>query len=930
MKPFIKRRFNHGKKHQNVLNSNSSTPELSRRNFLKTTALFTAGSLVVGNSFAEVLDKKGDIALIVATDDAIANAIPPTWALGELKTALETQGSTVRIVARIVDAAVNEFCVLASGIKASLAQLILNQSSLTAPTEPESLCLFQAGIKGRQVLLAGGTDERGLVYAVTELADRVQCLATGRSALEFVEPVIERPASRIRSMLRGFNSEVEDKVWFYDQAFWRSYLTMLVTSRINRLSFAMGMGYNSVNRVTDGYLVFPYPFFVAISGFDVHAKGLSNEERIHNLATLKFIGEECARRGLDLQLGIWTLAYKYNNSPNATYLIEGLTDSTHAAYCRDALAAILREVPAVTGITFRVHSESGIPKGNGSFWKTQFSAIAECGRRVEIDMHAKNMEPETLEVALATGQPTVVSPKYCGEHMGLPYHQASIRDFEMVPADEFTDTGSGILIGNRLFTRYGYADFLAENRTWDVVFRIWPGTQRFLLNGDPAIFAGYGRNAAFCGAAGIELSEPLHFKGRMGSGIAGGRCVYADLSLAPRYGFEKYLYTYRLWGRLGYNPNENPEVWRRSLNRTFGSAATAVESALAPISRVLPLITLAHAPSADCMIYWPEIYTNMPIADTNMKQPYHDTQSPRLFGNTSSFDPQLFQSPDECGDTLVAGRASGKYSPLEVAQWLEDIADAALTHITSARSQLGASASTPEFRRVEEDVLIQRGLALFFAGKLRCAVLWRIYTLTGNPVAGDAAIARYTEGREAWATMAERAKGIYRSDITYGTKTLCGHWLDRIPAFDEDIADLRTRLKIPVTPAAKVDPVAVGRVLKIVNAKPIRPSVSAQHVPATRFRSAQPLPLSLHIKSRTPRWVMLYYRHVNEAERWQSVVLMRKGNVFQGEIPADYTDKRYPLQYYFEVETGPAEATLLPLLASDLANVPYYVVRQGR
>ena len=69
------------------------------------------------------------------------------------------------------------------------------------------------------------------------------------------------------------------------------------------------------------------------------------------------------------------------------------------------------------------------------------------------------------------------------------------------------------------------------------------------------------------------MSEPLHFKGRQGTGQPGGRCAYADRSLAPRYDFEKYLYTYRLWGRLGYNPDTDPEVWRRALRREFGAAA---------------------------------------------------------------------------------------------------------------------------------------------------------------------------------------------------------------------------------------------------------------------------------------------------------------------------------------------------------------------
>jgi hypothetical protein len=925
---FPNQQFNRGLKRQKSKSSIQNTLIFSRRSFLKTTAYFTLGSAAVSHSFAALLAEKDGIALVVTPDDPVASAVPPTWALGELKAALEVQGAKVSIVAQIADAEKKEFCIVASGMKTLFAQKILTRQTLKAPDEPESMCLVQTEIDNRPVLLAAGTDPLGLVYALTELTDRVQCLARGSFALEVNEPVMERPASRTRSMMRPFSSEVEDKVWFYDYDYWRRYLTMLVTSRMNRFSLAMGMGYNSANGISDGYMVFPYPFFVSVPGYNVSVKGLSYEERVRNLAMLKFIGDETVRRGIRFQIGIWTLAYKWENSPNASYQIEGLTDATHAIYCRDALAILLREVPAITGVTFRVHNESGIPKGQGNFWKTQFSAIAQCGRRVEIDMHAKNMEPETLALALATGQPIVISPKYCGEHLSLPYHQSAIREYEMVSNDKFTDTGVGVLIGNRGFTRYGYADTLAENRTWDVVFRIWPGTQRFLLSGDPATFAGYGRSASFCGAAGIEMFEPLGFKGRKGSGLSGGRCAYIDTSLTPRYDFEKYLYTYRLWGRLGYNPNTNPEVWRRALRHTFGPAALEIENALALVSRVLPLFTLAHGPSADCTCYWPEIYTNMPIADTQRKQPYTDTRIPKLFGNSSPFDPQLFQSPDECGDTLLEGFSSGKYSPLEVAQWLEDIAIEASTHLTAARTQLGESASAQAFRRIEEDVLIQRGLALFFAGKLRCAVLWHIYSITGNRIAGDAAISRYTEGRNAWATMAERAKDVYLSDITYGGNTLRGHWLDRIPSFDEDITDLNKRLEMPSAPVRNLDPAIVERALKIALNKPVRPVVTAQHMTVERFRYGQPLAISLRVTSTTLRRVILHYRHVNQAELWQSVELTHNGDIFQGEIPTTYTAKRYPLQYYFEVETSAAEATLLPPLDIDLANMPYYVVRR--
>ncbi len=907
-------------------NPDFGSGNVSRRNFLKKTALFTLGTAAIGHSLAAAVTGKGAIALVVSPDDDIASSLPGTWALSELKSALESQGTKVRIIHNISDADIKEFCVIPAGMKSPLAQRIISQQKIAAPTGPESLCLAEAKMENRTVLLAAGVDRRGLVYALTELADRVSCLATGSQALEFAKPVIERPASRIRSVMRSFSSDIEDKVWFYDRDFWRNYLTMLVSSRVNRFSFTMGMSYNSANNIKDGYLLFPYPFFVDVEGYNVRPKGLSDEERKLNFDMLKFIGEECVRRGLLFQFSVWTLAYKWTNSANATWQIEGLTDTTHGDYCRDALALILREVPAITGVTFRVHSESGIPKGQKDFWKTQFSAIEKCGRTVELDMHAKNMELETLDSAIATGQPTVISPKIMGEHMGLPYHQTSIRTKERSPAGSFTDTGVGLMPGNRSFTRSGYADTLAENRNWDVVFRIWPGTQRFLLRGDPALFAGYGRNASFCGAAGIEFCEPLFFKGRHGSGIAGGRCAYADATLTPRYDFEKYLYTYRLWGRLGYNPDEDPEVWRRALRRDFGKAAVAVENALGPVTRVLPLFTVVHGESTDCGTYWPEIYRNMTIADETMNKTFKDVLPPVLFGSVCPFDPQIFQTPYEYGDALVNGNASGKYSPIDVAQWFENAADASSSQIAVARKLLGAGASAPAFRRIEEDVLIQCGLAHFFAGKLRSAVLWQIFTLTGNRSAGEAAIASFTVGRNAWAAMAERAKGVYISNITYGSHK--GHWSDRIAAFDQDIADLRQKLENPAQPLKTINPATAKIASATAAAKPDRPVPAVQHTPAEKFVSGQPLVVALHTGKEKLDRVILYYRHVNQAENWESVELARSGDSFQGGIPPDYTSKRYALQYYFEIVTSNNKVTLYPPLAADLANVPYFVVRR--
>ena len=93
-----------------------------------------------------------------------------------------------------------------------------------------------------------------------------------------------------------------------------------------------------------------------------------------------------------------------------------------------------------------------------------------------------------------------------------------------------------------------------------MLHRIWPGTQRLLLWGDPVTAAAYSRAFSFCGSDGVEIMEPLSFKGRRGSGIAGDRTAYADKSLTPRWDWEKYDYSHRVWGRLLYNPNAEPDV----------------------------------------------------------------------------------------------------------------------------------------------------------------------------------------------------------------------------------------------------------------------------------------------------------------------------------------------------------------------------------
>src|SRR5437763_9405653 len=111
---------------------------------------------------------------------------------------------------------------------------------------------------------------------------------------------------------------------------------------------------------------------------------------------------------------------------------------------------------------------------------------------------------------------------------------------------------------------------MRETRKCGVVHRIWPGTHRLLLWGDPTFAKGYSRAFQFCGSDGVDICEPLSFKGRRGSGIAGDRCAYQDATLRPRWDWQKYEYATRVWGRCLYNPDCEPDVWERYSRKRWG------------------------------------------------------------------------------------------------------------------------------------------------------------------------------------------------------------------------------------------------------------------------------------------------------------------------------------------------------------------------
>jgi hypothetical protein len=881
--------------------------DLDRRAFLKITGATTSLAL---SGHANAADRSRAIAIEIDPESPIANSLPVSWAIEQLKAQLHKKGIETAADSSTLHLLISQQeSPLAKSFSATAASI----------SQPETVALLTGSHNAVPSILVTGVDPRGMVYGLLELADEVRYSDDPVRALTTRQSVIEVTPNRVRSVARPFLSEIEDKAWFYDRQFWTGYLDRLAAARFNRFNFALGFGYDFPRGVTGDYLHFPYPYLVQVPGYEqVHVEpALQPGERDRNLETLQFIAAETARRGMEFQLGLWTHAYDWVDSPGADHRIVGLTPETHAPYCRDALSAVLKACPQITGLTFRIHGESGIPERSYPFWQTLFDAIPRSGRTLEIELHAKGLDPTMIEIARKTGMPVKAGAKFWAEHQGLAYHQADIRATEY-PRTGVTGTFT-VSSGERNFTRYGYGDFYGQDSI-TVMYRVWPGTQRHLLWADPALASGYGNAAHFCGAAGMELCEPLTFKGREGSGHPGGRNAYTDQTLAKFHpDSEKFALTYLLWGRYLYNPDSTPAFYRRVFRQNYGEAGLGLESALSNSSRILPLVTTAWLPSAANHYLWVELFTPISILPVKDKPIYSDSPAPHNVSIISPLDPQIFLSIHQHANNLADGTKNGHYNHAEVADAIEGMVARSNHSLAVARSSLARGADDTAFRQVEEDIRIVNGVGLYFANLFRTALYYSLFQQTGDPSLTGKALAAYRAARNAWAGMAARASQVYQPDVSYGGIFVRrGHWADRLPMIDQDIAALTRYFDSETAKPAKQVHAA-----SLLN-RPVRPVLAVRHVPPPHLTRGKDLPLSIEAPEAV-REATLWYRHVNHAERWRQVSMTRSGRKFEGTVPASYTDSQFPFQYYFELKTQDA-ATLHPAFNDTFSNQPYFAL----
>ena len=412
--------------------------------------------------------------------------------------------------------------------------------------------------------------------------------------------------------------------------------------------------------------------------------------------------------------------------------------------------------------------------------------------------------------------------------------------------------------------------------------------------------------------------------------MPGGRCAYRDAAANPAPDWEKYLYTYVLWGRLLYNPGCDPRCGGACCARDTERGARPLEAALGA----------GDAYPAD----------------------RHDRA--HAIRGAGHLQPGVLHEPVDCGACRAC--AVWRHAVAEGVRQRKPARPAAVldhrrampaacwpvtatpgTHRSRSRSGSRTSRTRPlrisprrtgrrprrrprRFARAACDIRIQLGLGRFFAAKFRSAALYAVFERSGSRRALEAALDLYRQARHHWARMAEEAARVYAADITFGPLPhQRGHWTR--PAAGD-----RRRHR------------GHGAGTREGPGKQARLGPRARR-PSTRFSdgrsgpslcAATPL-LGLRARDRPlarrhvpGAGVALVcgppYRRVNQAERYQATDMHRRGDAWHATVPAAYTDSAFPLQYYFEFREGTDRAWMHPGFASDLASTPYFVVRRAR
>jgi hypothetical protein len=793
------------------------------------------------------------------------------------------------------------------------ASRLLKAGNRVVPEVAEALTIWKTDWKNKPVWVISGHDDNGVMYGLLDVADRIGWSTGKGSPMSGVKEITEQPALSGRAISLYTMNRAYWESRFYDEAYWIRYLDLLAKNRFN--SLVVIFGYEN-----GGFLAPPYPYFFNVDEYPgVSMVGLTKEEQQRNLLALNHLIDMAHGRGIKLTVAIWDHIYRggvqsggmpgLEKPPDKPVkgMVWGLTGDNLIPYTKAALTRLIKMVPELDGIEFRMHSESGLKRGEQeAFWADVFHSMKSAAPEMNFVLRAKDMPESVIGSALTEGINFRIETKYWMEQMGLPFHPTHINT------------------QNQNDRRQGYADMLRYPQEYKMYWRLWTGgTTRILLWGDPGYARRFVESARLYSGDTYEVNEPLATK--MESQPHDARPF--DL-LKPQYRyydyeFERYWHFFQVFGRLGYNPETDPDVWQKEFEQRFGKkAGPVVERALHEASWILPRIVASCYP-----------YSGFPTTrGWAEKQRLGDLNQ---YARAEGSDIQQFVNFDEEARMLIEGGETAGILPSMTSRWLEQTSSDIGKLITEAEKLTGKNRNR-EFNSTITDLKILSGLALFHARRIPAAVSYRLFERTKDVSALENAITYERNAIEAWRKIVTDAGDVYADDLMMGVREaefeginhhLSGHWKDELGYLEKGLAALeKQRIEYKQESTSVIKAPQYKAAANADNGNLFNVSL----VPVKSAPVDKPFTVSVKVTANEGvKWVRLRYRSVNQKEDYKSMEMHQTGkpDTFEATVAAGQINPKFDFMYFIEVLDNKGNGKIYPDFSKE---TPYVIVNLVR
>jgi hypothetical protein len=756
------------------------------------------------------------------------------------------------------------------------AARLLKKEDVALPVTAEALLIRKIQWDGKSTLVVGGYDDKGLMYALLDISNRISWSDDPSDPFRHVKEISSTPDIKERGLAMYTMNRAYWESRFYDEDFWTQYFDMMAQNRLNMLEILFGYE-------NGGFMAPCYPYFFHVEGFpEVKMEDITLEQQQRNVATMNRVIEMAHARGVGIRLGIWDHIYRggvqaggnpdfeYKEGHSLPWQVTGLDSTNLNRYTKAAFAQFLKTFPHLDAILFKTNNESGLKESElHEFSVNFFETVKENAPDMMIDIHSKGITDALIQSAIQLGIKFRIAPKFWMEQMGMPFSPTHVNREDQK---------------NR---RHGYANLLRYPQHYQMLWKLWNGgTNRAFLWGSPEYVRRFAESCHLYNSEAYAVYEPLATK--MESQMHDAE-PFQLLNPAYRYyhyEFERYWYFFQTFGLIGYDPQTPEEVWNREFDKRFGKAAgTILKQALDEASLVMPRIVASCYPYSffPTTSAWPE------------KQRLGDLP---LYARAEGSDLQQYAGFDEEAQMLLGQFETGKTLPSTTGLWLTELSENILQKVAEAEKNKDAH-NNKEFYSTTTDLKMLANLALYHARRIPAAVSYCLFLRTRDVTALDEAIRHEQHATDAWKQLVDAAGDVYAENILIGKKPLSGHWKDEWELLNKGLEKLKEqRARFTPDKPAETSP----RYRYATDADNSRYFRIAHSTPET-VEAGQPITVTVDIDAPAGlKWVRLQYRSVNQYKDFEMLPMTAAGaHTFRATIPAEKIDTQYDLMYLIEM-----------------------------